>query len=163
SEIYVRMKREACEEVGIRSVHHEPEAAIHEGELLELVRELGADDGVDGILVQLPVPAQISDDALVAAIDPQKDVDGLTPWSAGGEAGRGGDRRRRQPARGRTGGRRRLRRRLRAGGRDHPGSRRRRPDDDRDAPRQYAEGGPRPPIRRIGSLPDSRHQTGKWP
>jgi methylenetetrahydrofolate dehydrogenase (NADP+) / methenyltetrahydrofolate cyclohydrolase len=83
SEIYVRMKREACKQVGIRSVHHEPDAAIREEELLELVRELGADDGVDGILVQLPLPAQISEDAAVAAIDPGKDVDGLTPWSAG--------------------------------------------------------------------------------
>jgi methylenetetrahydrofolate dehydrogenase (NADP+)/methenyltetrahydrofolate cyclohydrolase len=83
SEIYVRMKREACEEVGMRSVHHQPETAIREAELLELVRELGADDEVDGILVQLPVPAQISADAVVAAIDPAKDVDGLTPWSAG--------------------------------------------------------------------------------
>ncbi len=83
SAIYVRMKREACAEVGIRSIHHEPDASIREEELLELVRELGADEEVDGILVQLPVPAQISDDAVVAAIDPAKDVDGLTPHSAG--------------------------------------------------------------------------------
>jgi methylenetetrahydrofolate dehydrogenase (NADP+)/methenyltetrahydrofolate cyclohydrolase len=83
SEIYVRMKRERCEEVGMRSIHHEPDAAIREDELLELVRELGSDDEVDGILVQLPLPAQISEEAIVAAINPLKDVDGLTPHNAG--------------------------------------------------------------------------------
>jgi methylenetetrahydrofolate dehydrogenase (NADP+)/methenyltetrahydrofolate cyclohydrolase len=67
----------------MRSVHHGLEAAISERELLELVRELGEDAEVDGILVQLPVPAQINADAVVAAIDPLKDVDGLTPWNAG--------------------------------------------------------------------------------
>jgi methylenetetrahydrofolate dehydrogenase (NADP+)/methenyltetrahydrofolate cyclohydrolase len=83
SEIYVRKKREACEEVGMRSVHHGLEAATAEEDLLALVGELGADEEVDGILVQLPVPAQISADAVVAAIDPRKDVDGLTPHNAG--------------------------------------------------------------------------------
>jgi methylenetetrahydrofolate dehydrogenase (NADP+)/methenyltetrahydrofolate cyclohydrolase len=83
SEIYVRRKREACEEVGMRSVHHGLDAATREEDLLALVLELGGDDEVDGILVQLPVPDQISEDAVVAAIDPGKDVDGLTPWNAG--------------------------------------------------------------------------------
>src|SRR5919107_2854335 len=83
SEVYVGMKRRNTEEVGMRSIHHEPEAAIREEELLELVRELNEDDEVDGILVQLPLPAQIDEDAIVAAIDPKKDVDGLTPVSAG--------------------------------------------------------------------------------
>jgi methylenetetrahydrofolate dehydrogenase (NADP+)/methenyltetrahydrofolate cyclohydrolase len=83
SEIYVRMKRERSEAAGMRSIHHEPDASIREEELLELVRELGADDEVDGILVQLPLPAHISEDAIVAAIDPGKDVDGLTPHNAG--------------------------------------------------------------------------------
>jgi methylenetetrahydrofolate dehydrogenase (NADP+)/methenyltetrahydrofolate cyclohydrolase len=83
SEIYVRMKREACEEVGMRSLHHAPEASIREEELLELVRRLGEDPEVDGILVQLPLPAHIDENAIVAAIDPGKDVDGLTPASAG--------------------------------------------------------------------------------
>ena len=83
SEVYVGMKRRSCEEVGMRSIHHEPEAAIREEELLGLVRELNEDDEVDGILVQLPLPAQIDEDAVVAAIDPLKDVDGLTPISAG--------------------------------------------------------------------------------
>jgi methylenetetrahydrofolate dehydrogenase (NADP+)/methenyltetrahydrofolate cyclohydrolase len=83
SEVYVGMKRRSCEEVGMRSIHREPETAIREEELLELVRELNEDDEVDGILVQLPLPAQIEEDAIVAAIDPRKDVDGLTPINAG--------------------------------------------------------------------------------
>ncbi|MBK5220994.1 MAG: bifunctional 5,10-methylenetetrahydrofolate dehydrogenase/5,10-methenyltetrahydrofolate cyclohydrolase, partial [Thermoleophilia bacterium] len=65
------------------SVHHGLEAATSEAELLELVAALGEDDEVDGILVQLPVPAHVDPDAVVAAIDPGKDVDGLTPVNAG--------------------------------------------------------------------------------
>jgi methylenetetrahydrofolate dehydrogenase (NADP+) / methenyltetrahydrofolate cyclohydrolase len=83
SEIYVRNKHRACEEVGMRSVHQGLPAATSEPELLELVGELGRDPEVDGILVQLPVPDQIDPDAVVAAIDPGKDVDGLTPLNAG--------------------------------------------------------------------------------
>jgi methylenetetrahydrofolate dehydrogenase (NADP+)/methenyltetrahydrofolate cyclohydrolase len=83
SEIYVRNKRRACEEVGMRSVHHGLDGSTGEAELLELVAALGADPEVDGILVQLPVPDQIDPDAIVAAIDPGKDVDGLTPLNAG--------------------------------------------------------------------------------
>jgi methylenetetrahydrofolate dehydrogenase (NADP+) / methenyltetrahydrofolate cyclohydrolase len=83
SEIYVRNKRRACEEVGMRSVHHGLGGSTGEAELLELVAALGADPEVDGILVQLPVPDQIDPDAIVAAIDPGKDVDGLTPLNAG--------------------------------------------------------------------------------
>jgi methylenetetrahydrofolate dehydrogenase (NADP+)/methenyltetrahydrofolate cyclohydrolase len=83
SEIYVRNKHKACEEAGMRSVHHGLSAATGEEELLGLVAALGADDDVDGILVQLPVPGQIDPDAVVAAIDPRKDVDGLTPVNAG--------------------------------------------------------------------------------
>ena len=83
SEVYVRNKHRACEEVGMRSAHHGLAAETSEAELLELVAELGRDDDVDGILVQLPVPDQIDPDAVVAAIDPGKDVDGLTPVNAG--------------------------------------------------------------------------------
>ena len=83
SQIYVANKRRTTEEVGMRSIHHAPEASIREDELLELVRELGSDEEVDGILVQLPLPAHIDSDAVVAAIDPGKDVDGLTPVNAG--------------------------------------------------------------------------------
>ena len=67
----------------MRSIHHELDASIREEELLDLVRELDEDDEVDGILVQLPLPAHIDEDAVVAAIDPRKDVDGLTPVNAG--------------------------------------------------------------------------------
>lgn len=83
SEVYVGHKRRACEEVGIRSVHQGLGAETGEDELLELVGELGRDDGIDGILVQLPVPEHIDPDRVVAAIDPAKDVDGLTPVNAG--------------------------------------------------------------------------------
>ena len=83
SEIYVRNKHRACEEAGMRSVHHGLPAETSESELLALVEELGADPDVDGILVQLPVPEHIDPDRVVAAIDPGKDVDGLTPVNAG--------------------------------------------------------------------------------
>lgn len=87
SEVYVSNKHRACAEAGMESVHHGLPAETTQEELLALVGELGADDGVDGILVQLPVPPQIDPDAVVAAIDPAKDVDGLTPVSAGLLAG----------------------------------------------------------------------------
>jgi methylenetetrahydrofolate dehydrogenase (NADP+)/methenyltetrahydrofolate cyclohydrolase len=83
SEIYVRSKHRACEEVGMRSAHHGLPAETSEEELLGLVGELGRDDDVDGILVQLPVPDQIDPNRVIAAIDPGKDVDGLTPVNAG--------------------------------------------------------------------------------
>ncbi len=83
SEVYVAGKHRACEEVGLRSAHHGLAAETTEAELLELVEALNRDDDVDGILVQLPVPDQIDPDHVVAAIDPAKDVDGLTPVNAG--------------------------------------------------------------------------------
>jgi methylenetetrahydrofolate dehydrogenase (NADP+)/methenyltetrahydrofolate cyclohydrolase len=67
----------------MRSVHRDLSADASEAELLELVAALGEDDDVDGILVQLPLPEQIDPDRVVAAIDPGKDVDGLTPTNAG--------------------------------------------------------------------------------
>ncbi|HVY77128.1 MAG TPA: bifunctional methylenetetrahydrofolate dehydrogenase/methenyltetrahydrofolate cyclohydrolase FolD [Solirubrobacterales bacterium] len=83
SEVYVAGKHRACEAAGIRSSHHGLAAETTEAELLELVERLNRDDDVDGILVQLPVPEQIDPDRVVAAIDPAKDVDGLTPVNAG--------------------------------------------------------------------------------
>jgi methylenetetrahydrofolate dehydrogenase (NADP+)/methenyltetrahydrofolate cyclohydrolase len=83
SEVYVRGKHKACEEVGMRSRHHGLPAEATENELLELVGALGLDPDVDGILVQLPVPDHIDPDRIVAALDPAKDVDGLTPVNAG--------------------------------------------------------------------------------
>jgi methylenetetrahydrofolate dehydrogenase (NADP+) / methenyltetrahydrofolate cyclohydrolase len=83
SEIYVRNKHKACEEAGMRSVHHGLAADTPEADLLALVERLGEDDEIDGILVQLPVPDHIDPDRIVASIDPAKDVDGLTPTNAG--------------------------------------------------------------------------------
>jgi methylenetetrahydrofolate dehydrogenase (NADP+)/methenyltetrahydrofolate cyclohydrolase len=83
SEIYVAAKHRACAEVGMRSAHHGLEAATSQEELLALVAAMGADDDLDGILVQMPLPAHLDPDAVVAAIDPAKDVDGLTPVNAG--------------------------------------------------------------------------------
>jgi methylenetetrahydrofolate dehydrogenase (NADP+)/methenyltetrahydrofolate cyclohydrolase len=87
SEVYVANKHRACEEAGMKSEHHALSGDTGQDELLALVARLGEDDQVDGILVQLPVPAQIDPDAVVAAIDPSKDVDGLSPISAGYLAG----------------------------------------------------------------------------
>jgi methylenetetrahydrofolate dehydrogenase (NADP+)/methenyltetrahydrofolate cyclohydrolase len=83
SHVYVGSKRKQTEEVGMRSIHHGLDAATPQADLLELVAALNADDAVDGILVQLPLPEQIDQDAVVAAIDPAKDVDGLSATSAG--------------------------------------------------------------------------------
>lgn len=83
SEIYVANKHRACEAAGMRSVHHGLAEDTPQDELIALVEALGADDEIDGILVQLPPPAHIDPDAVVAAINPAKDVDGLTPASAG--------------------------------------------------------------------------------
>jgi methylenetetrahydrofolate dehydrogenase (NADP+)/methenyltetrahydrofolate cyclohydrolase len=83
SEVYVAGKHRACKEVGMRSRHHGLDAETTEEQLLDLVDELNRDPDVDGILVQLPVPDQIDPDRIVAAIDPAKDVDGLTPVNAG--------------------------------------------------------------------------------
>ena len=83
SAIYVRRKREACEEVGIASHHHEPPGSISQEDLLGLVTELNANEKVDGILCQLPLPDHLDADAIVNALEPGKDVDGLTPISAG--------------------------------------------------------------------------------
>ena len=83
SAIYVRRKHEAADRAGIRNFDHTPEGSISQEELLDLVTELDDNDQVDGILVQLPLPDQIDADAIVNSIDPAKDVDGLTPISAG--------------------------------------------------------------------------------
>ncbi len=83
SHVYVGNKRRLTEEVGMRSIHHELGAETPTDELLDLVRELNGYDDVDGILVQLPLPEQIDQDAIVSAIDAGKDVDGLTALSAG--------------------------------------------------------------------------------
>ncbi len=83
SHSYVRGKRRDAEEVGIASIHHELAPQISQGKLEELVASLNEDDAVDGILVQLPLPDGLDGEALVAKIDPRKDVDGLHPFSLG--------------------------------------------------------------------------------
>ena len=83
SHVYVSNKRRQTEEVGMRSIHQELGADTPQDELLDLVGSLNEDETIDGILVQLPLPEQIDQDAVIAAIDPAKDVDGLTAGSAG--------------------------------------------------------------------------------
>jgi methylenetetrahydrofolate dehydrogenase (NADP+) / methenyltetrahydrofolate cyclohydrolase len=83
SAIYVRRKREASAEVGIESIHHELAEETSEAELLALVADLGADDRVTGILVQLPLPGHMDEGRVIRAIAPIKDVDGFHPVSAG--------------------------------------------------------------------------------
>jgi len=83
SQIYVRAKGKAVLAAGMESFEHRLDSAASEAELLDLVSRLNADARVDGILVQLPLPAQIDAAKVVAAIDPAKDVDGFTPLNAG--------------------------------------------------------------------------------
>jgi methylenetetrahydrofolate dehydrogenase (NADP+)/methenyltetrahydrofolate cyclohydrolase len=83
SRIYVGHKQKACAEVGIRSFGHELPASTSQGELLALVRDLGANPDVHGILVQLPLPKGLDAQAVIEAIDPAKDVDGLHPTNQG--------------------------------------------------------------------------------
>ena len=83
SEVYVRLKHKAADEAGIEAIDHRLPATTTEDELVELVRHLGEDDFVDGILVQTPLPDQIDEARVMLAIDPTKDVDGLNPFSAG--------------------------------------------------------------------------------
>ncbi|MFN7934892.1 MAG: bifunctional 5,10-methylenetetrahydrofolate dehydrogenase/5,10-methenyltetrahydrofolate cyclohydrolase [Bryobacteraceae bacterium] len=83
SEIYVRSKVKACEELGMFSEKHMPTDDVTTEELLFLVRSLNARPDIDGILVQLPLPAQIDEQQVLMAIDPMKDVDGFHPVSAG--------------------------------------------------------------------------------
>jgi len=83
SAVYVRMKREDSAEVGIESFHHEPGGDVSQEELAALIESLNADERVHGILLQLPLPDHLDQDPLIALIDPAKDVDGLTPISAG--------------------------------------------------------------------------------
>jgi methylenetetrahydrofolate dehydrogenase (NADP+) / methenyltetrahydrofolate cyclohydrolase len=83
SQIYVGGKHRACEEVGMRSIGHELPADAPESDVLDLVEELNADDSVSGMIVQLPLPAQIDPGRVIGRVDPRKDVDGLTPTNAG--------------------------------------------------------------------------------
>lgn len=83
SQVYVRSKGKATTEAGMVSIEHRLPADTTQGALLALVAELNADPAVDGILVQLPLPAQIDEQAVIEAIDPAKDVDGFHPVNSG--------------------------------------------------------------------------------
>jgi len=83
SEVYVRNKRKACEEVGIRSVADDLPESTSEIDLLSRIDELNHDPNIDGILVQLPLPVQIQQTAVIERINPTKDVDGFHPYNVG--------------------------------------------------------------------------------
>ncbi len=83
SQTYVAGKERDCAACGIRSVRYDLPAETSQQELLELLARLAADDTVHGMLVQLPLPAQIDEQAVIAAIPPEKDVDGFTPVNVG--------------------------------------------------------------------------------
>ena len=83
SQIYVRNKRKACEECGFVSKSYDLPAETSEKEVLDLIDQLNADDTIDGILVQLPVPKQINSTKIIERIVPAKDVDGFHPYNVG--------------------------------------------------------------------------------
>lgn len=81
--VYVRNKKKGCEYIGIGSLSYELKEETTQEELLSLIRELNAREDVNGILVQLPLPAHIDEDTVIREIDPKKDVDGFHPQSVG--------------------------------------------------------------------------------
>jgi methylenetetrahydrofolate dehydrogenase (NADP+)/methenyltetrahydrofolate cyclohydrolase len=83
SQLYVKNKIAACEHLGLASWMHTPLASVSTDYMLQLVRDLNADDNVDGILIQLPLPAQIDSKRVLESVDPAKDVDGFHPVSMG--------------------------------------------------------------------------------
>jgi methylenetetrahydrofolate dehydrogenase (NADP+)/methenyltetrahydrofolate cyclohydrolase len=83
SKLYVGNKRKACDKVGVTSWLHEMPASTTQEELLELIARLNVDPAVHGILVQLPLPTQIAEAAVIQAVSPLKDVDGFGPESLG--------------------------------------------------------------------------------
>lgn len=83
SHIYVRNKRQACEEVGIKSIYHALPSSTSENDLKILIQQLNEDPTINGILLQLPLPEHINSDALLELIDPDKDVDGFHPYNLG--------------------------------------------------------------------------------
>jgi methylenetetrahydrofolate dehydrogenase (NADP+)/methenyltetrahydrofolate cyclohydrolase len=83
SHSYVRGKRNDAAQVGIESIHHQLDATVSQAEVEQLIDDLNADDAVDGILVQLPLPGGLDGEAAVEKIDPGKDVDGLHPFNLG--------------------------------------------------------------------------------
>lgn len=83
SQVYVRNKRRSCEEVGFYSEMHDLPGDTSQDKLLGLIDKLNADEAIDGILVQLPLPGQIDEEAVIERILPTKDVDGFHPYNVG--------------------------------------------------------------------------------
>jgi len=83
SKVYVGSKRRSCEEVGFKSVAYDMPEATSQDELLALIDTLNTDDEIDGILVQLPLPAHIDSETVIERIAPHKDVDGFHPYNIG--------------------------------------------------------------------------------
>ena len=83
SQIYVRNKRKACEDVGIYSEEHKLAETITQNELLELINKLNNDKNINGILIQLPLPSHIDESLILNSVAPDKDVDGFHPINAG--------------------------------------------------------------------------------
>ncbi|MFC3625691.1 bifunctional methylenetetrahydrofolate dehydrogenase/methenyltetrahydrofolate cyclohydrolase FolD [Vogesella amnigena] len=83
SGIYVKNKKRSCEKAGIRSVAYDLPGSTSQEELLAIIDQLNADDSVDGILVQLPLPKQIDPQLVIERINPKKDVDGFHPYNMG--------------------------------------------------------------------------------
>ncbi|MCU7812242.1 MAG: bifunctional methylenetetrahydrofolate dehydrogenase/methenyltetrahydrofolate cyclohydrolase FolD [Candidatus Thiodiazotropha sp. (ex Notomyrtea botanica)] len=83
SQVYVRNKRKSCDEVGFYSVSHDLPVSTTQDELLALIDQLNADDDIDGILVQLPLPDHVDEESVIERILPTKDVDGFHPYNVG--------------------------------------------------------------------------------
>lgn len=83
STIYVRNKRQACEEVGIKSIYHHLPPTVDEHKLIALINDLNHDPNVSGILLQLPLPEHIDSERVLEVITPTKDVDGFHPYNLG--------------------------------------------------------------------------------
>ncbi|MCW2921819.1 MAG: folD [Thermoleophilia bacterium] len=83
SATYIRMKHRACEEVGIASIHRTLPADATQEDVERVTHELVADDAVDGVLVQVPLPAGLDPEPVILAVPPTKDVDGFHPWNLG--------------------------------------------------------------------------------
>ena len=83
SELYLRLRDNACKEVGIKSRHLEFPQNVSETKILDAIRDINKDIDVHGILIQFPIPSYISPDRLMNAIDPKKDVEGFNPYNMG--------------------------------------------------------------------------------
>jgi methylenetetrahydrofolate dehydrogenase (NADP+)/methenyltetrahydrofolate cyclohydrolase len=83
SQIYVKSKEKACQEVGIKSYEHILPATVSEKDLLAVINQLNKNKDVHGILVQLPLPAHVRSERILESVSPYKDIDGFHPMSQG--------------------------------------------------------------------------------